>query len=91
MVIQNLVVLFTSLTEYNNFKNMIMKNSALTAAESARLNITSAGNPMILEISPIIFEDEKRTFCGRLNYYDSGGTTQTTERQKFQLANVFCK
>ena len=84
-------ILFTSLTEYNSFKNTIIRNSALTAAENARVNITSRGNPLMLEIFPMIFEDEKRTFYCRLNYYDCGGTIQTTESQKLQLENVFCK
>ena len=84
-------ILFTSLTEYSSFNNRIETDPALTAAQSARLNITSTGNPMTLEISPIIIEDEKRTFYCRLNYYDSGGVARITESQKYHLENVYCK
>ena len=73
------------------FKSMILKHPALTAAESARLTITSTGNPMILEISPIIFADEKRSFYCVLHYYDRDGNSFHVDSQKITLDNVYCK
>ena len=85
-------ILFTPLTLYNSFIKRI-QNKVLSSntADIARLNITSTGNPMVLEISPIIFEDEKRTFHCVLHYYDRDGNPFNLDSQKITLDNVYCE
>ena len=77
----------TTLTTYN----IVLKVWNLVSAHSARLTLKSSGNPMLLNISPITFEDEKRTFYCVLQYYDGVGTLHTLNSQKTTLDNVYCK
>ena len=80
----------TSLTTYNIILKVFQIDSSLDSADRARLNLTSSGNPMLLNISPITFEDEKRTFYCVLQYYDGVGTLHTLNSQKTTLEHVYC-
>ena len=80
----------TVLTAYNTVKKQIVKGPSLSAYNKARVNITSPGNPMILVISPITFEDEKRLFSCDLRYYDAGGNFQLDiKSEQHRLENVY--
>ena len=80
----------TDLTKYNFIKKQIIKDPSLTAYIRARVNITSPGNPMVLEISPITFDDEKRQFYCVLSYYDTDGNVQPPiTSEKHRLENVY--
>ena len=83
--------LFTSLTAYNVVLKRVHIEPTLDSADRARLTMKSSGNPMLLNISPITFEDEKRTFYCILYYYDSVGTLHTSHSQKTTLDNVYCE
>ena len=80
----------TDLTTYNYINRQIIKNPSLTAFDRARLNITSPVNPMVLAISPITFDDEKRLFYCALKYADADGNLHpdiTSEQHR--LENVY--
>ena len=79
------------LTEYNRFLRKITINSRLSLNDSARLSITSSGSTMSLVISPITFDDEKKTFNCILSYYDPGGTLLTMVSRQHRLENVYSK
>ena len=82
----------TRLTFYNALKKQIVKEAGLSAYITARVNITSNGNPMVLVISPITFEDEKRLFYCILRYYDPDGNLQPPLRsEQYRLENVYSK
>ena len=81
----------TPLTTYNIILKVFQIDPSLDSAYRSRLNLTSPGNPMLLSISPVTFEDEKRTFYCVLQYYDGVGTLHTLESQKIILDNVYCK
>ena len=66
----------TDLTEYNFHKKQIIKQTGLSTYNKARVNITSPGNPMVLVLSPITFDDEKRLFYCSLKYADAALNTQ---------------
>ena len=52
----------TRLTTYHTGVKQIIPALSLAASESARLSIVSSSSPMVLTITPITFEDEKRQF-----------------------------
>ena len=82
----------TDLTQYNFRKTEIVKGSDLSAYDKARVNITSPGDPLVLVISPITFDDEKRLFFCVLKYYDADFNIQppiTSEQHR--LENVYSK
>ena len=81
----------TRLTEYSSFNSEIIIERSLSAADKARLNITSPVNPMVLVISPIMFSDEKRLFYCNLKYFDSVGNPLILESQRHRLENVYSK
>ena len=83
-------VAVTDLTKYSFFKREIIKDTGLSAYNKARVNITSPLNPMVLVISPITFDDEKRLFYCELRYVDTDGIEQppiSSEQQR--LENVY--
>ena len=80
----------TRLTTYHTGVKQIVPSSTLTASESARLTIVSSGNPMVLTIAPIIFEDEKRQFFCTLDYY-SGLPVINIKSEQHTLENVYSK
>ena len=82
---------FTTLTSYNIVLKVFQIDPSLDSAHRSRLSLTSSGNPMLLSISPITFDDEKRKFYCVLQYYDSVGTLHNLESQKITLDNVYCK
>ena len=80
----------TYLTTYNFIINQIVKEPSLSTYNIARVNITSSLNPMVLVISPITFDDEKRVFYCVLRYANAAGTIQpdiTSEQHR--LENVY--
>ena len=82
----------TRLTVHNIFLRQIVKEPALSAYNKARINITSAGNPMVLVISPITFEDEKRLFYCNLRFYGPDGNFMPpTQSGQYMLENVYSK
>ena len=84
---------FTQLTTYNSHPSRLRVevNTALPSSLHARLNITSARNPVILDISSITFGDEKRQFYCALQYYDASLNIFTMISQKHTLENVYSK
>ena len=80
----------TDLTAYNSFNKQIVKEASLSAYNKARVNITSPGNPMILVISPITFDDEQILFYCTLKYYDADGNLQPAiTSELLRLENVY--
>ena len=79
----------TPLTTYHTGVQQITL-APLPASESARLTIVSSGNPMVLTIAPIVFEDEKRQFFCTLDYY-SGLTIFRIRSEQHTLENVYSK
>ena len=63
--------------------------AGLDSSVTARLNITSAVEPMVLTVSPITFDDEKRSFFCELEYY--AGSIVTITSEKYILENVYSK
>ena len=80
----------TPLTQYNRRSRQIVLHS-LGSAESVRWKITSSGNPMVLLISPVTFNDEKRQFYCKLEYYDAASTLHVLTSKKYTLENVYSK
>ena len=80
----------TRLTSYRPGFNIIIPAATLTASESARLTIVSTGNPMVLTIAPIAFEDEKRQFFCTLEYY-IGIPAFSVRSEQHTLENVYSK
>ena len=58
--------------------------------DSGRLSFTSAGNPMVLVISPVSFSDEKRQFYCILQYYNATTLLSITSKT-YRLENVYSK
>ena len=80
----------TDLTQYNFIKTKVIKDAGLSKYNSARLNITSPVNPMVLVISPITFDDEKKLFYCLLNYADALGNVQPAiTSEQLRLENVY--
>ena len=79
----------TDLTKYNFIPKTIIKESRLSAYNRARVNITSPRNPMVLLISPITFDDEKRRFYCVLIVYDTDGNEQPITSEQHRLENVY--
>ena len=80
----------TRLTNYHNGANQMIPAATLTASESARLTLVSTGNPMMLTIAPITFEDEKRKFFCTLKYY-VGLSAVIIRSKQHTLENVYSK
>ena len=80
----------TLLTKYHTGVKYIIPHADLTASESARLTIVSSGNPMVLTIAPIAFEDEKREFFCTLEYY-IGLSVFRIRSERHTLENVYSK
>ena len=80
----------TRLTTYHTGLNQIVPSSTLTATESARLTVVLSGNPMVLTVDPIAFEDEKRQFFCTLEYY-SGLPIINIKSEQHTLENVYSK
>ena len=80
----------TRLTTYHTGLNQIVPSSTLTASESARLTVVLSGNPMVLTVDPIAFEDEKRQFFCTLEYY-SGLPIINIKSEQHSLENVYSK
>ena len=80
---------FTRITKYNSFLGKMEYYASFPVAERSRVNLTSSGNPVILTISPVTFDDEKRLFYCILISYNDDGTSQNTESQKQPLENVY--
>jgi len=83
-------VVATDLTQYNFGKGQIVKEPTLSAYDKARVNIASLNNTLVLVISPITFDDEKRLFYCVLKYYDADFNLQppiTSEQHR--LENVY--
>ena len=80
----------TILTEYNFFQKKIIKDPSLSGYSRERVNITSPFNPMVLVISPITFDDEKRQFDCVLSYADALGNVQPAiPSEQHRLENVY--
>ena len=80
----------TDLTKYNFAKKQIVKEPSLSGYNRERVNITSPVNPMVLVISPITFDDEKRLFYCVLIYYDADGNLQPAiTSEQLRLENVY--
>ena len=80
----------TGLTEYNFFQKKIIQDVSLSAYNRERVNITSPVNPMVLVISPITFEDEKKLFYCILRYADAYGNVQPAiTSEQHRLENVY--
>ena len=78
------------LTTYHTGARQIILATTLTPSESARLTIASSGNPMVLTIAPIAFEDEKRQFFCTVEYYV--GLAASSIRSELRiLENVYSK
>ena len=58
--------------------------------DSGRLSFSSAGNPMVLVISPVSFSDEKRQFYCILQYYNATTLLSITSKT-YTLENVYSK
>ena len=80
----------TALTTYHTGVKQIIHDSSLSASDSARLTIVSPFNPMVLTIAPIAFEDEKRQFFCKLEYY-IGLSANSIRSEKHTLENVYSK
>ena len=80
----------TDLTAYNHIKRQMIKDPSLSAYNRARVNITSRVSPMILVISPITFDDEKRLFYCEIRYTDADGNVQPAiTSEQHRLENVY--
>ena len=80
----------TGLTKYNYIKRQVRKDPSMTAYNKARVNVTSTVHPIVLVISPITFDDERRLFYCVLSYGDAAGNEQpliTSEQHR--LENVY--
>ena len=80
----------TRLTTYHTGLKQIVPAFALPASVSARLTIVLSGNPMVLTIEPITFEDEKRQFFCKLEYY-IGLSGKSIRSEQHTLENVYSK
>ena len=78
-------------TIYNSSLRMITIHPGLSPSDSARLNITASGRTMVLVISPITFDDEKKSFNCILWYNNSGGKLVATASKPHRLENVYSK
>ena len=79
----------TDLTKYNFLQKKISKEPGLSGYKRARVNITSPRNPLVLVISPITFDDEKRVFYCIMNYYDADSNEQPVTSEQHRLENVY--
>ena len=80
----------TDLTQYNFIKKQVIKDVGLSEYNKVRVNITSPVNPLVLVISPITFDDEKRLFYCDLRYADAAGNVQPSkESEQHRLENVY--
>ena len=80
----------TDITKYNFPKKQIVKEPSLTGYNRERVNITSPVNPVVLVISPISFDDEKRLFHCVLIYYDADGNLQPPiKSEHHRLENIY--
>ena len=84
---------FTLLAKYNSHSSRLRVevNSALSQSLQARLNVSAATNPMMLDISSITFGDEKRQFYCTLDYFDASLNIVPLESQRDILENVYSK
>ena len=80
----------TRLTTYHIGAKQIIPALTLPASVSARLTIVSSGNPMVLTIAPITFDDEKRQFFCSLEYY-IGLSAFIIRSKQHTLENVYSK
>ena len=80
----------TRLTTYHIGAKQIIPALTLPASVSARLKIALSGNPMVLTIAPITFEDEKRQFFCTLEYY-IGLSAFIIRSKQHTLENVYSK
>ena len=84
---------FTQLTTYHTHPSRLRVevNTALPSSLQARLTISSARNPVILDITSITFADEKRQFYCVLYYYDASFNILVERSQKHTLEIVYSK
>ena len=81
---------FTQLTTYHSHPSRLRVevNTALPLSLQERLNISSARNPVILDISSITFADERRQFYCILHYYDASLNILIKTSQKHTLESI---
>ena len=80
----------TRLTTYHTGVKQIIPALSLAASESARLSIVSSSSPMVLTITPITFEDEKRQCFCTLEYY-VGLSGKSIRSELHTMENVYSK
>ena len=79
----------TDLTKYFFIDRQIIKEPSLSAYNKARVNITSNVSPMVLIMSPITFDDEKRLFYCVLTYVDADRNPHALASKQYRLENVY--
>ena len=84
----NMLIQLTLYNRHATPPSMQIKGG-LDPSVAGRLTLTSAVEPMVLTVSPITFDDEKRSFFCELDHFS--GSVLTVASEKRILENVYSK